>query len=104
MEIKKENSHISETISLDNLPEDFQMMAETLSIEVALKMSKCFGGMRLYIPKIEGLLRSDRDEKVRKEFNGGNHRKLAQKYKLSESQIRTIVQKRSKPLRRTDIK
>ena len=96
---EKENSHISETISLDNLPEDFQMMAETLSIEVALKMSKCFGGMRLYIPKIEGLLRSDRDEQIRKEFNGTNHRPLARKYKLSETRIRFIVEKRSKPLK-----
>ena len=96
---EKENSHNSETLSLEGLPEDLQMIAEALSIEVALKMSKCFGGMRLYIPKIEGLLRSDRNEQVRKEFDGGNHRKLAQKYKLSESQIRTIVEKRSKPLR-----
>ena len=72
------------------------MIAEILSIEAALKLSKSFGGMRIYIPKIEGLLRSNRDDQIRKEFNGANHRELAQKYKLSETQIRTIVQKRSK--------
>jgi len=99
MVIKKENSQISETISLDNLPEDFQMVAETLSIEDALKMSKSFGGMTIYIPKIENLLRMNRDEQIRKEFNGTNHRPLARKYKLSETQIRTIVQKRSKLLK-----
>ena len=97
--IKKENAHISETISLDNLPEDFQMVAESLSIEAALKMSKCFGGMTIYIPKIETILRINRDAQIRKEFNGNNHRPLARQYKLSETQIRTIVQKRSKPLR-----
>jgi Mor family transcriptional regulator len=99
MVTKKEKVDVSETISLESLPEDLQMIAEALNIEAAMKMAKCFGGMRIYIPKIEGLLRNDRDEQVRKEFNGGNHRKLAQKYKLSESRIRTIVQKRSKPLK-----
>jgi Mor family transcriptional regulator len=96
MAIKKENIHNSETISLNSLPEILQMIAETLSIEAAVKLSQNFGGMRIYIPKIEGLLRSNRDEQIRKEFNGANHIPLARKYKLSESQIRTIVQKRSK--------
>ncbi len=104
MERQKGNAYNSETISLESLPEILQMIAEALSIEAALKLSKCFGGMRLYIPKIEGLLRSNRDEQIRMNFNGINHRELAQKYKLSESQIRTIVQKHAKPLRRTDIK
>ncbi len=96
MKREKENTYNSETISLNNLPESLQMIAEILSIEAALKLSQNFGGMRLYFPKIEGLLRSNRDAKIRKEFNGANHRPLAQKYKLSESQIRTIVQVHSK--------
>lgn len=96
MKGEKENSHNSETLSLESLPEDLQMIAEALSIETAMKMAKCFGGMRLYIPKIEGLLRSNRDMQIRKEFNGANHRSLAQKHKLSETQIRTIVQKPAK--------
>jgi Mor family transcriptional regulator len=99
MNREKGNTHKAETISLDSLPEILQMIAEILSIEAALKLSKSFGGMRIYIPKIEGLLRSNRDDQIRKEFNGANHRELAQKYKLSETQIRTIVQKPSQLLK-----
>ena len=99
MNRKKEKTHNSEMISLDSLPESIQTIAEILSIEAAVKLSKYFGGVRIYIPKIEGLLRSNRDAQIRKEFNGANHRPLARKYKLSESQIRTIVQKHFKRLK-----
>ncbi len=91
---KKINTLDHEKISLDNLPDDLQMIAETLSIDIALKLSKNFGGMRIYIPKIEHVLRSNRNNHIRQEFNGANHKMLARNYKLTETQIRTILKNR----------
>lgn len=104
MEKKKESTKNLETVSLESLPEDLQMISETLSIEVALKLSENFGGMRIYIPKIEHVLRSNRNKQIREEFNGANHRPLAKKYKLTETWIRDIVKKPAKQTLRTDIK
>lgn len=103
MEKKKESTNF-EMVAIESLPEDLQMIAETLSIEVALRLSENFGGMRIYIPKIEHVLRSNRNKQIRKEFNGANHRPLAKKYKLTETWIRDIVKKPAKQTLRTDIK
>ncbi len=51
------------------------MIAEIFSIDIALKLSENFGGMRLYIPKHETLLRSIRNQQIN-EFNGRNQRPL----------------------------
>ncbi len=104
MDKKKEGAKNVETVTIESLPEDLQMIAEIFSIEVALKLSENFGGMRIYIPKIESVLRINRDNQIRKEFNGANHRPLAKKYKISETWIRDIVKKPAKPMLRTDIK
>jgi Mor family transcriptional regulator len=47
--------------------------------------------MALYLPKLDALIRKIRDEKIRNEFNGGNYRELAIKYKLTEVWVRQIV-------------
>lgn len=94
MEKKKESTKNLEMVSLESLPEDLQMIAEEISLDFALKLSQKFGGMRLYIPKHETLLRSIRNQQLKNEFNGRNQRPLARKYNLTESQVRSILQKR----------
>jgi len=103
MKKNKESANFK-TVAIESFPEDLQMIAETLSIDVALKLSENFGGMRIYIPKIEHVLRSNRNKQIRKEFNGANHRPLAKKYKLTETWIRDIVKKTAKQTLRTDTK
>ena len=49
------------------------------------------GGQDLYIPKLESLERSGRDREIRARFDGGNYRALSVQFRLSERQIRKII-------------
>ena len=49
------------------------------------------GGQSLYIPKRESLERNARDRDIRARFNGCNYRALAVQFRLSERQIRKII-------------
>lgn len=84
-------SEIASEIAVESLPEDLQPLAEMFGMECFLRLSERFGGMGIYIPKIERFVRDQRDKRIRKEFNGANHRDLANKYKMTESWIRQIV-------------
>ena len=86
-------SEIAAEMSIDCLPESYQTVAQIVGMENALKLSQHLGGTCFYYPQIDTLLRAKRDERIRKEFNGANHRELARKYNLTESWIRSIVQR-----------
>jgi len=87
-------SEIAAEIKIDSLPGAYQEVAQVFGVEGVLKLSRHVGGMRFYFPKLDSLIRDKRDEHIRKEFTGFNHRDLARKYGLSETWIRDIVQAR----------
>lgn len=82
---------VAEKLSVEDLPEHLQLIAGEFGIEMALRMSERLGGLSLYIPKIENLLRSEMHEKIRKGFNGSNHKQLARTYGITEKAIRDIL-------------
>lgn len=92
---------IAAEIQIDNLPEEYQIVAELFGVEGALLLARQSGGMRIYVPKFEKLIRARRDERIRAEFTGANHRELARKYEFTETWIREIVAR--KPYEQTDI-
>jgi Mor family transcriptional regulator len=92
---------IAAEIPLEDLPEEYQIVAELFGVDGALRLAKESGGMRIYVPKFEKLIRARRDERIRAEFNGANHRELARKYELTETWVREIVARR--PYAQTDI-
>lgn len=47
--------------------------------------------MNIYVCKSDTIVRSDRDSRIKEEFNGANYKFLAHKYDLSERHIRLIV-------------
>ena len=49
------------------------------------------GGLSIYIAKADSVIRSARDEKIRRDFNGYNFKFLVNKYNLSERTIRSIT-------------
>ena len=55
------------------------------------RLTRLCGGQNLYIPKPETMEREGRDRDIRARFNGGNYRALAAQYRLSERQIRKII-------------
>ena len=66
-------------------------LVEVLGLDGFLTLVDLCGGQSLYIPKGETLRRDGRDREIRARFNGGNYRALASQFRLSERQIRKIV-------------
>jgi len=87
-------SEIADEMQIDDLPEDYQEIARLLGMELALKLARHLNGGNLYCRKIERLLCKKRDEKIRAEFTGFNHRELARCYGLTETWIREIVKRK----------
>lgn len=80
-----------EEISPDELTEPYKDLARIIGLKNTITIAEKYQGMALYLPKLDGLIRKIRDDKIRKEFNGGNYRELAIKYKLTEVWVRQIV-------------
>lgn len=68
-----------------------QELSSIAANDAALRIKKSFGGVCLYIPRVEKDLRN---AKIKKEFNGQNYDELAIKYGLSHVRIRDIIKKR----------
>lgn len=77
------------------LPHPYFLLAEAIGLKPTLVLAEHFGGTGVYFPKLEAAIRDARDKLIRKEFNGGNYKELARKYRLSESWVREIVDKGS---------
>ena len=78
-------------VTLEDIPEEYRDIAETVGLEAYLTLPVLCGGQNLYIPKREALERQARNRAIRSQFNGGNYRSLAAQYRLSERQIRKII-------------
>ena len=48
------------------------------------KLVQRYGGLSIYIAKADSVIRSARDEKIRRDFNGYNFKFLVNKYNLSD--------------------
>lgn len=81
-------------VALEDIPEEHRDIAEAMGLESYLALSLLCGGQNLYIPKREALERAARNREIRARFNGGNYRSLACQYRLSERQIRKIIQQK----------
>lgn len=78
-------------IRMEDIPEEYQDITEALGMEAFLELTRLCGGQSLYIPKLDSLEREGRDREIRARFNGGNYRALATQFRLSERQIRKII-------------
>lgn len=79
------------TIHMNDIPAEYRDIAEALGLDTFLRLTELCGGLSLYIPKRESLDRDARDRDIRARFNGGNYRALAAQFRLSERQIRKII-------------
>ena len=78
-------------IPMSDIPEEYRDIAEALGMEAFTRLTLLCGGQNLYIPKRESLERNARDRDIRARFTGGNYRALAAQFRLSERQIRKII-------------
>ena len=88
-----QNTTISDlrTIRPEDIPEEYQDILDTLGMDAFLELIRLCGGQTLYLPKLDSLEREGRDREIRARFNGGNYRALACQFRLSERQVRKII-------------
>ena len=78
-------------IRAEDIPAEFHDIVNVLGLEHFLRLATLCGGQSLYIPKLDSLEREGRDREIRARFDGGNYRALAAQFRLSERQIRKII-------------
>ena len=69
-----------EKVQMENLDEEQKALAELIGLEAFKNLVRAFNGTSIYIPKIESLEKTVRDELIKEEFDGGNYKELALKY------------------------
>ncbi len=85
-----------EEIALKCLEGEQREIAECIGIEAYRKLVQRFGGSSIYIQKADTILKSERNNKIRRLFNGKNYKSLAVRFGLSENYIRLIVTHKDK--------
>lgn len=78
-------------ITPDDVPEEYRDIVDTIGLEAFMQLTLLCGGQNLYIPKRESLERDGRNREIKARFNGGNYRDLATLFRLSERQVRKII-------------
>ena len=84
-----------EMVQMENLDEEQKVLAELIGLEAF----KSLVSTSIYIPKIESLEKTVRDELIKEEFDGSNYKELALKYGLTETWIRNIVLDKAKEIK-----
>lgn len=85
---------IEKITDIEQLSGEQRELAETVGLEAYRKLVANYGGSSVYINKSDTVTRPDRNEEIRRKFNGTNYRQLAREYNLSETGIRKILNKK----------
>jgi Mor family transcriptional regulator len=83
----------SEDIEIKDLHPTYQMLACIIGIDNTLRIGQELGGTNVYIPKPDNALRTYRNGKIQKEFNGHNYEELARKYHVSVRHAREVIER-----------
>lgn len=78
---------------LKQLPGVLREIAKLCGVDTALKVTKMYGGSRVYIPKLTGQHRQLRNQAIREKHNAGHMsaNQLAKRYGISERQVFYIL-------------
>lgn len=80
-----------DSLTLDDLQEQHRQYAEVIGVDNLLKLSRAFGGSSMYVPQERELIKNKVYHAISREFDGSNMKKLAAKYRVSESTVYNIV-------------
>lgn len=78
-------------LSKEDLPILLQDLVDLIGIENFIKLIKVYGGSSLYIPNENSILKPIRNRLIKEYFNGNNYKQLAKEFKISEMQVRNII-------------
>lgn len=80
-----------EEMTLDMVKSGLQyQIAKVIGVQGYLQLCKLIDGDKVYIPEFESVITPLRNQKIKEEFNGYNHKELAKKYGLTPNWIRQI--------------
>ncbi len=79
------------TIKIKDLPSDIRDIAEDIGLEPLLRIVSRIGGDSIYVPTMDSLERQAVSRAVVKEYDGGNIKELAKKYRKTVPGIRYIL-------------
>ena len=83
---------MNEEALLNRLPGHLRRIAELVGVENTIKIAKEFGGLHVYIHKLDDFYREIRDHKIREAYDkGAKINDLARKYDLSSRHIYNIL-------------
>lgn len=74
-----------------DIPETYQAIVDLIGIDAFLKLCQYSMGNELYFPVPDTVFRNARKRMILQEYNGCNIKGLAQKYRITTSQVRNIV-------------
>jgi Mor family transcriptional regulator len=83
-------------LKLSDLPPQFENIAERIGLDKAKMLFEEFGGTSVYFPTEKMIYKEARDREIISQFNGFNHKELAVKYDMSESYVRSIINRHKK--------
>jgi Mor family transcriptional regulator len=84
---------IAPFIVLEDIPDSLQTIAQAIGIQGLIELLNVIGGITVYMPFPEAILREARNRAILKEFDGSNYDLLASKYGICARQVRNIVTK-----------
>lgn len=64
-------------IKIEELPRQYQEMAEIIGLEATIKLAEYFGKTGFYFVSLDGVISAKKREYIAKNFNGSNHREMA---------------------------
>lgn len=78
-------------LSKEDIPEFLQGLVDIMGIEAFIRLIEEYGGTSIYIPNEKSILKPIRNRLIKKHFNGNNYKELSKEFKISEMQVRNII-------------
>lgn len=86
-------------INVEQLPEDYQLLVQTIGLEMTIKLAYQFPKVQFYFKSPESLFLSAKEKYIRENFTGNNHRRLALDTSLSERHVYDVINEERKNAR-----
>ncbi len=80
-----------ENITLKDIPDSSKDIAQAIGIKSYIKIVNLAGGERIYIPVKKALEKEVRNRVIKEKYKGDT-KALAREFKISETQIRNILE------------
>ena len=78
-------------LTREDIPDSLIDIVDEIGMDNFIKLCRLCGGISIYIPTENSLVKPIRNRVIRESFDGGNYKELARQFDISEVQIRKII-------------